>query len=116
MAKAAAAYVPGIGPQDLLDGPAGIRAQAVGRDGALVDDFVVSTTRRTLHVRNAPSPAATSSLALAELIADRAEELDRSSLELERRGLAQRAGDAAQVERHRDALGRSPRGRRPGAR
>ena len=75
MAEAAAAYVPGIGPQDLLDGPAGVRAQAVGRDGALVDDFVVSTTRRTLHVRNAPSPAATSSLALAELIADGAEEL-----------------------------------------
>jgi (S)-2-hydroxyglutarate dehydrogenase len=75
MAKAAAAYVPGIGPQDLLDGPSGIRAQAVGRDGALIDDFVVSTTRRTLHVRNAPSPAATSSLALAELIADRAGEL-----------------------------------------
>jgi (S)-2-hydroxyglutarate dehydrogenase len=75
MAKAAAAYVPAIGPQDLLDGPAGIRAQAVGRNGSLVDDFVVSTTRRTLHIRNAPSPAATSSLALAELIADRAEEL-----------------------------------------
>jgi 2-hydroxyglutarate dehydrogenase len=75
MANAAAAYVPGIGPQDLLDGPAGIRAQAVGRDGKLVDDFVVSTTARTLHVRNAPSPAATSSLALAELIADRAQEL-----------------------------------------
>jgi 2-hydroxyglutarate dehydrogenase len=75
MAQAAAAYVPGIGPQDLLDGPAGIRAQAVGRDGKLVDDFVVSTTRRSLHVRNAPSPAATSSLALAELIADRAGEL-----------------------------------------
>jgi 2-hydroxyglutarate dehydrogenase len=75
MAAAAAAYVPEIGPQDLLDGPAGIRAQAVGRDGALIDDFVVSTTRRTLHVRNAPSPAATSSLALAELIADRADAL-----------------------------------------
>ena len=52
---------------------AGVRAQALGRDGGLVDDFVVSETERALHVRNAPSPAATSSLALAELIADRAE-------------------------------------------
>ena len=49
-----------------------MRAQAVGRDGALVDDFVLSETDVTLHVRNAPSPAATSSLALGELIADRA--------------------------------------------
>jgi len=51
-------------------GPAGIRAQAVDRDGTLVDDFVVHRTERALHVRNAPSPAATSSLALARLIAD----------------------------------------------
>jgi L-2-hydroxyglutarate oxidase len=72
LAEAAAAYVPALRTGDLVGGPAGIRAQAVGRDGKLVDDFVVSTTRRTLHVRNAPSPAATSSLALAELIADRA--------------------------------------------
>ncbi len=51
-------------------GPAGIRAQALGRDGTLVDDFVVHRTERAVHVRNAPSPAATSSLALAELIAE----------------------------------------------
>ena len=43
------------------------------RDGRLVDDFVISETERALHVRNAPSPAATSSLALARLIADRVE-------------------------------------------
>lgn len=54
---------------------AGVRAQAVGRDGALIDDFVVSETERAVHVRNAPSPAATSALALAGLIADRAEAL-----------------------------------------
>ena len=52
---------------------AGVRAQALGRDGGLVDDFVFSETERALHVRNAPSPAATSSLALAAMIADRAE-------------------------------------------
>ena len=54
-------------------GPSGIRAQALDRDGRLVDDFVVHRTERALHVRNAPSPAATSSLALAKLIADEAD-------------------------------------------
>ena len=72
-AAAARDYVPAIGPDDLEPYFAGVRAQAVGRDGRLVDDFVVSETERALHVRNAPSPAATSSLAIAKLIADRAE-------------------------------------------
>jgi L-2-hydroxyglutarate oxidase len=66
-----ARYVPELTLDDVLPGPAGVRAQALGRDGSLVDDFVVSETERALHVRNAPSPAATSSLALARLIADR---------------------------------------------
>ena len=57
--------------------PAGIRAQALGRDGRLVDDFVVHRTERAIHVRNAPSPAATSSLALARLIADELEAAER---------------------------------------
>jgi L-2-hydroxyglutarate oxidase len=73
LADAAADYVPEIGPRDFDGGFSGIRAQAVARDGRLVDDFVVSETERALHVRNAPSPAATSSFALARLIADRAE-------------------------------------------
>jgi L-2-hydroxyglutarate oxidase LhgO len=50
--------------------PARIRAQALARDGTLVDDFIVHRTERAVHVRNAPSPAATSSLPLAGLIAD----------------------------------------------
>jgi L-2-hydroxyglutarate oxidase len=75
LATAAADYVPEIRPEDLDGGFAGVRAQALGRDGKLVDDFVVSETERALHVRNAPSPAATSSLALARLIADRADRL-----------------------------------------
>jgi (S)-2-hydroxyglutarate dehydrogenase len=75
LAAAAADYVPEIRPADLDGGFAGVRAQALGRDGKLVDDFVVSKTERALHVRNAPSPAATSSLALARLIADRADSL-----------------------------------------
>ena len=65
-------FVPDLRPADVLPGPAGIRAQALDRDGTLVDDFVVHVTERALHVRNAPSPAATSSLALAAEICDRA--------------------------------------------
>ncbi len=66
-------FVPSLEVADVVPGPAGIRAQALSRDGRLVDDFVVSRTEGALHVRNAPSPAATSSLALGRLIADRAE-------------------------------------------
>jgi 2-hydroxyglutarate dehydrogenase len=73
LARAAADYVPELTPADFDGGFAGRRAQALARDGKLVDDFVVSETERALHVRNAPSPAATSSLALARLIADKAE-------------------------------------------
>jgi len=69
---ACARYVPELRTEDVVDGPAGIRAQAVGRDGALVDDFVFSEASGALFVRNAPSPAATSSLAIASFIADRA--------------------------------------------
>ena len=66
----AARLVPELRGVRAEPGPAGIRAQALGRDGKLVDDFVVHRTERAIHVRNAPSPAATSSLALAKLIAD----------------------------------------------
>jgi (S)-2-hydroxyglutarate dehydrogenase len=68
--REAARVVPGLDPSDFAPGPSGVRAQAMRRDGTLVDDFVVHRTERALHVRNAPSPAATSSLALARLIAD----------------------------------------------
>jgi len=69
-------YVPELRPADVEgSGYSGVRAQAVGRDGSLIDDFVISQTERAVHVRNAPSPAATSSLALAELIADRVDAL-----------------------------------------
>jgi 2-hydroxyglutarate dehydrogenase len=66
-------YVPELRAEDVLPGPAGVRAQALGRDGALVDDFVVNELDGMLFVRNAPSPAATSSLSIASLIADRIE-------------------------------------------
>jgi (S)-2-hydroxyglutarate dehydrogenase len=72
-AAEAARFVPELRASDLVAGHAGVRGQALGRDGTLIDDFVVSTTEHAIHVRNAPSPAATSCLALARLIADRAE-------------------------------------------
>jgi 2-hydroxyglutarate dehydrogenase len=65
-------YVPDLRVEDVeRSGHSGVRAQAIARNGSLIDDFVVSETERAIHVRNAPSPAATASLALAELIADR---------------------------------------------
>jgi len=70
---AAARYVPELTSADVEPSFAGVRAQALGRDGKLVDDFVFSHTERALHVRNAPSPAATSSLAIGRYVADEAE-------------------------------------------
>jgi L-2-hydroxyglutarate oxidase len=69
-------YLPELRVADVERSPhSGVRAQAVGRDGTLIDDFVVSETGATVHVRNAPSPAATASLALAEEICDRLDAL-----------------------------------------
>jgi 2-hydroxyglutarate dehydrogenase len=73
LVRAAARYVPELEAADVRPAFAGIRAQALGRDGHLLDDFAVSATARALHVRNAPSPAATSSLALARHVANEAE-------------------------------------------
>ncbi|MFT4034846.1 MAG: L-2-hydroxyglutarate oxidase [Patulibacter sp.] len=64
-------YLPGLSIDDVEPIPAGIRAQAVDRDGSLVDDFCVENTGTVAWVRNAPSPAATSSLALAEELLER---------------------------------------------
>ena len=62
-------YCPELTVSDLLPAPAGIRAQAVLRDGSLVHDFLFAETSRTLHVCNAPSPAATSAIPIGEMIA-----------------------------------------------
>ena len=75
LVAAAQRLVPALRTDDFVAGPAGVRAQAVARDGSLVDDFLVSRAGGALFVRNAPSPAATSSLPLARLIADEAEPL-----------------------------------------
>lgn len=69
-------YVPFLTADDLMPGPSGVRAQALAPDGTLVDDFVFDVQgTQVIHVRNAPSPAATSSLAIARLIADKADEV-----------------------------------------
>ena len=73
----AARYIPELRRDDVLPGPAGVRAQALGRDGSLIDDFVLSESPNALHVRNAPSPAATSCLPLARLIVDRVPTMPR---------------------------------------
>lgn len=62
-------YVPALADADVEQGPSGIRAQAVGRDGRLLDDFEIAGSRRVVHVLNAPSPAATASLAIGEVLA-----------------------------------------------
>jgi (S)-2-hydroxyglutarate dehydrogenase len=73
-ARSLARLVPGITADDLVPAPAGVRAQAVERDGGLVDDFLVQTAPRQVHVLNAPSPAATASLEIAKHLE---RELDR---------------------------------------
>jgi (S)-2-hydroxyglutarate dehydrogenase len=63
-------YVPGIGARDVVRAGAGVRAQALDRDGSLVDDFRIHHLGPVVAVRNAPSPAATSSMAIAQHVVD----------------------------------------------
>ncbi len=69
--RAAQRYVPEIGVPDVVRAGSGVRAQAVERDGTLVDDFRISSSGPVTSIRNAPSPAATSSLAIAEHVVER---------------------------------------------
>lgn len=69
--RGARRYVPDITASDVIPAPAGVRAQAVDRDGTMVDDFRIESAGVTTWVRNAPSPAATSSLAIAEELVER---------------------------------------------
>lgn len=73
--RAARRLIPELERADVERGPAGIRAQALAEDGTLVDDFVIHEADGVVHVRNAPSPGATSSLAIADEIVSR---LDRA--------------------------------------
>jgi (S)-2-hydroxyglutarate dehydrogenase len=63
-------YVPELSVRDVIPGSAGVRAQAIDADGSLVDDFRIHRLGRVTAIRNAPSPGATSSLAIAEHIVD----------------------------------------------
>jgi L-2-hydroxyglutarate oxidase LhgO len=65
-------YVPSVESRDVVFGPSGVRAQCLGRDGSLVDDFLVRESPRLLHVLNAPSPAATASIVIGRHLAQRA--------------------------------------------
>jgi L-2-hydroxyglutarate oxidase len=71
--------VPDVRNEDIVRGGAGLRAQAISADGQLVDDFRFLETERSLHVLNAPSPAATASLAIGDYIAQRAGEVFKLS-------------------------------------
>jgi (S)-2-hydroxyglutarate dehydrogenase len=70
--RSARRYVPELTASDLAPGGSGVRAQCVARDGSLVDDFLFREGDGIIHVRNAPSPAATASLAIGRTIAERA--------------------------------------------
>ncbi len=70
LVKALQRYVPELRAADLVTGPTGVRAQAVSRAGRLLDDFVFSQEEGILHVRNAPSPAATACLSIATMVID----------------------------------------------
>jgi L-2-hydroxyglutarate oxidase len=63
--------MPELCVEDLVKADVGVRAQAVYRDGRMVEDYYFEQSARILHVINAPSPAATSSLAIGEFIADK---------------------------------------------
>ncbi len=65
-------YLPELRKDDLAFGPSGVRAQALAEDGSLVDDFLLDETDAATHVQNAPSPAATASLAIGRVISERA--------------------------------------------
>jgi L-2-hydroxyglutarate oxidase len=69
-ARLARRLLPALRPEDLLAGGAGVRAQAVDTKGNLVDDFVIETVGRSVHVLNAPSPGATASIAIGRYIAE----------------------------------------------
>jgi len=75
-ARSLARLVPAITAEDLVPAGAGVRAQALTRAGGLVDDFLIESAPRQVHVLNAPSPAATGSLEIAREVADRLDLLD----------------------------------------
>jgi L-2-hydroxyglutarate oxidase len=71
--KALQKLMPEIRAEDMVAAPAGVRAQAVTREGGLVDDFVVIESENMVNINNAPSPAATASLNVGKLIVEKLE-------------------------------------------
>ncbi|PPA70825.1 L-2-hydroxyglutarate oxidase [Jeotgalibacillus proteolyticus] len=69
--QSAQVLLPAITSEDLVPGPAGVRAQALKQDGSLVDDFFIINGKKSIHVCNAPSPAATASLEIGRSVAER---------------------------------------------
>ena len=71
--KLAQQYIPELSPADFLPGRSGVRAQALDRQGNLLDDFQIKTADSVIHIQNAPSPGATSSLFIAQMIVSQAQ-------------------------------------------
>jgi (S)-2-hydroxyglutarate dehydrogenase len=77
--KALSRLMPAIRQEHLIPGRTGVRAQAVAPDGSIIDDFLIEASGRMVNVLNAPSPAATSSLNIGQLVVERlAEEMGRT--------------------------------------
>lgn len=72
-------FFPELGPEDILPAPAGVRAQALQKNGLLLDDFFIVSSKRAIHVCNAPSPAATASLMIGAHIAGQVEKKNKSA-------------------------------------
>jgi L-2-hydroxyglutarate oxidase len=73
--QSAQVLIPEITADDLIPGPAGVRAQGLKADGTLVDDFFIVNGKKSIHVCNAPSPAATAALEIGKSIAEQIPEL-----------------------------------------
>jgi L-2-hydroxyglutarate oxidase LhgO len=67
-------YLPALRSDQLVFGPSGVRAQSLAADGSLMDDFSLGEAEHLIHVRNAPSPAATAAPAIGRMLAERAVE------------------------------------------
>jgi L-2-hydroxyglutarate oxidase len=69
--RAAQRFIPELQADDIEPAPSGIRAQMMSKDGVLIDDFLFVDGPRSVHVLNAPSPAATCSIEIGKAVADR---------------------------------------------
>jgi len=72
--KSVQKFLPDLRMEDIVSGNSGVRAQAIGKNGEMIDDFCILQEQNQIHVLNAPSPAATASFAIGEKIAELAYE------------------------------------------